>query len=168
MVKPLRYIRCACSNLARVRLNITGAMGPRHLPIRTRRAARIAQFRRLGETMRTHSTFFALILAAFAGFAADLVLEPGWSPVVVRVIEEGSRSPVAGARIETTCRGSRYEADRPTTDANGHATIAVYRTWVGLRVTHNGYTNSTVTLVGTNAVSSFCTNAVIKLRRSAR
>ena len=118
--------------------------------------------------MRAHSTFFALILAAFAGFAADRVLEPGWSPVIIRVIDEDTRRPVAGARIETTCRGSRYEAERQTTDTSGHATVPIYRTWVGLRVTHEGHTNSTVTLFGTNAVSSFCTNAVITLRRSAR
>ena len=118
--------------------------------------------------MRIPITFFALVLVAFAGFAAERVLAPGWSPVVVRVIEAGTRRPVVGARIETTCQGSRYESERPISDAKGQATIPIYRTWVGLRATHEGYTNSTVTLVGTNAVSSFCSNAVITLRRSAR
>jgi hypothetical protein len=120
--------------------------------------------------MRTHITFLALMVAAFAAlplFAGD-ALEPGWSAVGVRVIEHGTGRPVAGARIETTCNGSRYVAERPTTDSNGRATVPIYKTWVALRVTHLGFTNSTVTLVDTNKVAAFCTNAVIMLGRPAR
>jgi hypothetical protein len=121
--------------------------------------------------MRTDITLVALTLATFVALpicAGDSALEPGWSAVVVRVIEHDTGRPVAGARIETTCNGSRYQAERPTTDENGTATVPIYRTWVGLRVTHPGFSNSAVTLVGTNKVSAFCTNAVIRLGRLAK
>jgi len=121
--------------------------------------------------MRAHITVLAQILATFVAFplyAADGALEPGWSAVQVRVIEHGTGHSVAGARIETTCSGSRYVAERPTTDSNGTATVPVYRTWVALRVTHPIFTNCTVILTGTNKVTAFCTNAVIKLGRPAR
>src|SRR5688572_10158674 len=118
--------------------------------------------------MHTRSTFVALVLVTVTALAADRILEAGWSSVVVRVIDEETRRPVAGAVIETTCRGSRYEAERQTTDASGHATVPIYKSWVILRITHDGYTNSRVSIVGTNAVSSFCTNAVITMGRSVR
>jgi len=120
--------------------------------------------------MRTR-LLVTLMVAAFGALsipAVERILEPGWSAVVVRVIEHGTGRPVAGALIETTCNGSRYKAERPTTDANGKATVPIYRAWVMLKVTHPGFTNSTVTLAGTNKVSAFCTNAVIKLGKPAR
>lgn len=104
--------------------------------------------------MRTHVTLLALAtFVALPICAADRALEPGWSPVAVRVIEYTTGRPAAGARIQTTCKGSRYEAERPTPDANGRATVPIYRTWVALRVTQAGFTNSTVTLTGTNKVA---------------
>ena len=121
--------------------------------------------------MRTVIAFCALILASLAGlpsFAADRALEPGWSMVPVRIIEAGTSRPIVGARVETTCRGSRYAAERPTTDAQGMATVPIYRTWVGLRVTREGYTNSTVVVVGTNEVSAFCKDAVISMGRPGK
>ena len=118
--------------------------------------------------MRIDITVMALMVVTLPIVAVDGVLDPGWSAVEVRVIEHGTHRPVAGARIETTCNGSRYVLERPTTDRNGRATVPIYRTWVALRVTHPGFTNSTVTLVGTNKVSAFCTNAVIRLGRPAK
>ena len=118
--------------------------------------------------MHARSTFLTLVLATVAALAADRVLEAGWSPVAVQVIDEDTRRPVSGAVIETTCRGSRYEAERQTTDVSGHATVPIYRSWVILRVTHDGYTNSRVSIVGKNAVSSFCTNAIITLKKSPK
>lgn len=112
-----------------------------------------------------------LMVAAFGPLsmpAAERTLDPGWSPVVVRIIDYETGRPVPGALIETTCNGSRYKSERPTTDANGKATVPIYRAWVMLKVTRRGFTNSVVTLVGTNKVSAFCTNAVIKLGRPAR
>jgi len=119
--------------------------------------------------MRAH--IIPLALAAFVALpvcADDRVLEPGWSPVVVRVIERGTGRPVVDARIETTCKGSRYEAEHPRTDANGKAVVPVYRTWIALRVSQSGFTNSIVTLVGTNKVAAFSRNAVIEMGRPAR
>jgi hypothetical protein len=120
--------------------------------------------------MRVYIAQFALVVVVLAlmAYAAEGALEPGWSAVEVRVVEYGAGRPVAGARIETTCSISRYVAERLTTDENGRATIPIYRTWVGLRVTHPAFTNTTVTLVGTNKVTAFCTNAVIKLGRLGR
>src|SRR5262245_2011724 len=121
--------------------------------------------------MRTDITLVALMVIAFGALsisATERALEPGWSAVIVRVVEHETGRPLAGALIETTCNGSRYKAERPTTDADGRATVPIYRTWVGLRVTHLGFTNSTVTLVGANKVSTFCTNAVIKMGKPAR
>ena len=119
--------------------------------------------------MRVHIAPLALMVAvllALRAYTAEGTLEPGWSAVEVRAVEYRTGRPVAGARIETTCSISRYVAERPTT--NGRATIPIYRIWVGLRVTHPGFTNTAVTLVGTNKVAAFCTNAVIKLGRPGR
>src|SRR5688572_18583177 len=121
--------------------------------------------------MNTRIALFTLMLAVVAEFqslAADQPLRPGWSFVSVRVVEEGTGYPVAGASIGTTCGGSPYFGERQTTDTNGFATVPIYRTWVGLRVSCEGYTNSTVELVGSNEVSSFCTNAVVKLRGAGK
>ena len=121
--------------------------------------------------MRNHSTMLALMFAGLmqlVGLAADRSLEPGWSAVSVRVIEDVSGDPVVCARIQTTCKGSRYESHRATTDENGRATVPIYKTWAALRVTRTGFTNSTVTLGGTNAVTRFCTNAVIKMGRVSK
>lgn len=111
---------------------------------------------------------FVLLLAIFGSLAADRVLEPGWSAVIVRVLEDETSRPVAGALIETTCSGSQYAGERQKTDANGNVTVPIFRTWVALRVTRDGFTNGIVTLVGTNAVSSFRTNAVIRMRKTGR
>jgi hypothetical protein len=129
-------------------------------------------FTHLFALMRTEITLAALLLVATGGAlqisATDRVLERGWSAVVVRVVEHETGRPIADALIETTCNGSRYQAERPTTDKEGRATVPIYSWWVMLRVTHPGFTNSTVSLYGTNKVSAFCTNAVIKMRRPAR
>jgi hypothetical protein len=120
--------------------------------------------------MRVHN-LITLMVAAFGALstpAVDRVLDPGWSPVVVRVIEHETGRPIANALIETTCNGSRYQAERPVTDPNGKATVPIYRTWVMLKVTHPGFTNGIVTLVGTNKVSAFCKNPVVKLGRVPR
>ena len=112
-----------------------------------------------------HALIIALALATFIAlpiWAAERALELGWSPVVVRVIEHETGRPIAGARIETTCNGSRYQGERPTTDKEGRATVPIFSWWVMLRVTHPGFTNSTVSLYGTNKVAAFCTNAVIR------
>ena len=113
--------------------------------------------------------FCALGLATWASLlslAADQALEPGYSAIVVRVIDDSTSRPVAGAHMQTMC--GPYTDLRPTTDEGGRATIPIYKTWVRLKVSCDGYTHSLVTLNGTNDVGSFCTNAIVKLKRRDR
>jgi hypothetical protein len=121
----------------------------------------------MGKTLRFLLLTPALIFALPSG-GADRALEPGWSAVPVRVIEYETGQTVAGARIETTCNGSVYKTERETTGADGRATVPIYRSWVALKVTHPAFTNSTVILVGTNKVASFCRDAVIKMGRGPK
>ena len=88
---------------------------------------------------------------------------PGWSEVKVRVVEDATSKPVAGARVEHLCTISPYFGKPFETDTNGVARVMIFRTWVGLEATGNGLTNS-VFLSGTNAVARFCTNALIRLK----
>jgi hypothetical protein len=114
--------------------------------------------------MRTHIATLLMIavLASSPLLSAEEQRVLGWSEVRVRVVEDATGKPVAGARIEHACTISPYFGKPFETDSNGVAQVIIFRTWVGLRVSAHGLTNS-VFLSGTNAVARFCTNAVIRL-----
>jgi hypothetical protein len=118
--------------------------------------------------MRTHIT----LLVIFSVFANSLLLSaekpavPGWSEVKVLVVEDATGKPAVGGRVEHTCAIAPYFGKPFETDSNGVARVMIFRTWVGLRATGNGLTNS-VLLVGTNAVARFCANAIIRLKQAA-
>jgi hypothetical protein len=119
--------------------------------------------------MRTHLTTLVALLvgSVVSGWSEDKPPHQGWSPIQVRVVEDATGRPVAGARIEQTCRGCIYANERSQTDTNGLAKVMVFEKWVLLKATKDDLTNS-VSLLGSNAVAGFRTNAVIRLKKASR
>jgi hypothetical protein len=94
--------------------------------------------------------------------------DPHWSAVTVRVLDDSTKKPVAGARIEQTCKGCAYVGDRVITDTNGVARVMIYDRWIALRISRDGFMDGSVSLYGTNAVGAFRSKPVITLKTTKK
>lgn len=108
-----------------------------------------------------------VVPAALFGQSSEKPPDPHWSTTKILVVEDSTDKPVAGARIEQLCKGCVHAGERAETDTNGVARVMIYDTWVALKATHDVWTNS-VLIYGSNAVSRFRTNAVIRLKKDSK
>lgn len=87
-------------------------------------------------------------------------------PVDVRVIDNITRRPVAGAKVRALCMGGTpYATNSYRTDTNGIARVMSYESMTAVRVTMGGYQEASFAFVPSNGIA---TEAVVKLERAAK
>jgi hypothetical protein len=105
----------------------------------------------------------ALMLSILSVCRGDRVeLGKEFTVVEVRVIDNLTGSPVAGALVKPVCLGGTpYATNSYHTDVRGVARVVSYRGLTAVRVTTGGYKDSFVTFFPPNGS---LTNAVVKLQ----